>query len=316
MPSQPLDSAMVSKLLVRASESDRLQELATNGGVTGRLTGRIAHRFIAGEHLDEATEAARVLNAHGRTASLDLVGEKVRSATDADRAASDYDAVIAAMAAQGLRSGISIKPSQLGSGQDLGRTRERLSKLAAAAGASGLHLTLDMEDASTVDGTIRLVELLHGEGHRHVGCAIQSALLRTPDDIARLNALGASLRLCKGAYAEPASIAHQHRADIDEAYHRCARLLLESGTYPRFATHDHRLIGAIRREARELGRGTDAYEFQMLYGIRTDVQDRLVAIGEHLCVYVPFGDAWYPYFVRRLAERPANIVFFARALLP
>lgn len=307
---------MVSKLLVRASESDRLQELATDGGVAGRLTGRIAHRFIAGEELGDATEVARSLNANGRTVSLDLVGEKVRSDTDADRAASDYEAVIAAMAAHGLRSGISIKPSQLGSAQDLGRTRARLSRLAAAAGAAGLHLTLDMEDATTVEATIDLVELLHGEGHQHVGCAVQTALHRTPDDVARLNTLGASVRLCKGAYAEPASIAHQHREDIDEAYHRCARLLLESGTYPRFATHDHRLIGAIRREARALGRGTDAYEFQMLYGIRTDVQDRLVAIGEHLCIYVPFGNAWYPYFVRRLAERPANIVFFARALLP
>lgn len=307
---------MVSKLLVRASESDRLQGLATNGGVAGRLTGRIAHRFIAGEHLSEATEVARDLNTAGRTVSLDLVGEKVRSDADADQAAQDYLAVIAAMTDQGLRSGISIKPSQLGSGQDLGRTRQRLSGLAAAAGAAGLHLTLDMEDATTVESTIGLVELLHGEGHRHVGCAVQSALHRTPDDIVRLNTLGASVRLCKGAYAEPESIAHQHRDDIDEAYHRCARLLLESGTYPRFATHDHRLIGAIRREARELGRGTDAYEFQMLYGIRTDVQARLVSIGEQLCIYVPFGDAWYPYFVRRLAERPANIVFFARALLP
>ncbi len=316
MPSQHLDSAMVSKLLVRASESDRLQELATNGGITGRLTDRIAHRFIAGDHLSEATEVARSLNARGRNVSLDLVGEKVRSDADADRAATDYDRVIAAMAAQRLTSGVSIKPSQLGAGQDLGRTRQRLSGLATAAGAAGLHLTLDMEDATTVDGTIELVESLHAQGHRHVGCAIQSALHRTPDDIARLNALGASLRLCKGAYAEAPGIAHQRREDIGEAYHRCARLLLESGTYPRFATHDHRLIGAIRRDARELDRGTDAYEFQMLFGIRTDVQERLVAIGEQVCIYVPFGEAWYPYFVRRLAERPANIVFFARALLP
>jgi proline dehydrogenase len=166
VPSQHLDSAMVSKLLVRASESDRLQELATNGGLTGRLTSRIAQRFIAGEHLSEATEVARTLNAEGRSVSLDLVGEKVRTDADADRAASDYDAVIAAMAAQQLTSGISIKPSQLGSGQDLDRTRQRLSGLAAAAGAAGLHLTLDMEDAATVDRTIDLVELLHGEGHR------------------------------------------------------------------------------------------------------------------------------------------------------
>ena len=307
---------MVSKILVRASESDRLKELATSDGVLGQITGRITSRFIAGDELGQATEVARDLNAQGRTVSLDRVGEKVRSASDADAAATDYDAAIAALAELGLTSGVSVKPSQLGSHQDLGRTRERLSTLATSAAEAGLHVTLDMEDAATVDGTIELVEALHAEGHTHVGCAIQAALHRTPEDIARLNELGASLRLCKGAYAEAADIAHQRREDIDEAYHAGARALLEHGTYPRFATHDHRLIGAIRRDARVLGRGTRDYEFQMLYGIRTDVQQRLIDVGEHLCIYVPFGDAWYPYFVRRLAERPANLLFFARALLP
>jgi proline dehydrogenase len=307
---------MVSRILVRASESDRLQQLAMGDGLPGRLTGRITHRFIAGEELGQAAEVARELNGAGRTVSLDLVGEKVRDEADADAAAADYRHAIAAMAEHGLRSGVSIKPSQLGAALDLGRTRERLSGLAAAAGQAGLHVTLDMEDAPTVDATIDLVDALHDEGHTHVGCAIQTALHRTPEDIARLNELGASLRLCKGAYAEPEAIAHQRREDIDEAYAAAARQLLEGGTYPRFATHDHRLIGSIRRDARELGRGTDTYEFQMLYGIRTDVQQRLIDIGERLCVYVPFGEAWYPYFVRRLAERPANLLFFARALLP
>jgi proline dehydrogenase len=307
---------MVSRILVRASESDRLQQLAMGDGLPGRLTGRITHRFIAGEELGQAAEVARELNGAGRTVSLDLVGEKVRDEADADAAAADYRHAIAAMAEHGLASGVSIKPSQLGAALDLGRTRERLAGLAAAAGQTGLHVTLDMEDADTVDTTIDLVQALHDEGHAHVGCAIQAALHRTPEDIARLNELGASLRLCKGAYAEPEAIAHQRREDIDEAYATAARQLLEGGTYPRFATHDHRLIGSIRRDARELGRGTETYEFQMLYGIRTDVQQRLIDIGERLCVYVPFGEAWYPYFVRRLAERPANLWFFARALLP
>ncbi len=303
---------MVSKILVRASESDRLQQLATQS----RVTGRISSRFIAGEALEDATEVARELIATGRTVSLDLVGEKVRDAADADAAAADYLAVIEAMSTGQLTSGISIKPSQLGASDDVEAARIRLALLATRAGEAGLHLTLDMEDATTVDHTIELVEALHDEGHTHVGCAVQTALFRTPEDIDRLNELGASLRLCKGAYAEAADISHQRREDIDQAYHHCARKLLEAGTYPRFATHDHRLIGAIRRDARELGRSTDSYEFQMLYGIRPDVQDRLIEIGEHLCVYVPYGAAWYPYFVRRLAERPANLVFFARALLP
>jgi proline dehydrogenase len=307
---------MVSRILVRASESDRLQQLAMGDGFPGRLTGRITHRFIAGEELGQAVEVGRELNATGRTVSLDLVGEKVRDGADADAAAADYRHAIAAMAEHLLRSGVSIKPSQLGAALDLGRTRERLSELAQAAGQAGLHVTLDMEDYPTVDRTIELVEALHAEGHTHVGCAVQTALHRTPEDIARLNELGASLRLCKGAYAEPETIAHQRREDIDEAYEVAARQLLEHGTYPRFATHDHRLIGSIRLDARELGRGTQTYEFQMLYGIRPDVQQRLIDIGERLCVYVPFGQAWYPYFVRRLAERPANLWFFARALLP
>ncbi|MFP4233955.1 MAG: proline dehydrogenase family protein [Nitriliruptoraceae bacterium] len=307
---------MVSRILVRASESERLQRLAMGDGIAGQLTGRITHRFIAGEELSEAIEVARELNLTGRTVTLDLVGEKVRDEADADVAAIDYRGAIGALAEQGVRSGVSIKPSQLGAALDLGRTRERLSELAAAAGQAGLHLTLDMEDHTTVERTIELVEALHAEGHTHVGCAVQTALHRTPEDIARLNELGASLRLCKGAYAEPVSVAHQDRAAIDEAYAVAARELLAHGTYPRFATHDHRLIGTIRRDARELGRGRESYEFQMLYGIRTDVQQRLIDIGERLCVYVPFGQAWYPYFVRRLAERPANLLFFARALLP
>lgn len=307
---------MVSRILVRASESDRLQQLAMGDGVAGRLTGRITHRFIAGEALGEAVEAGRALNLTGRTVSLDLVGEKVQDEADADVAAADYRNAIAAMAEHVLRSGVSIKPSQLGAALDLATSRARLAELAAAAGQAGLHLTLDMEDHTTVDRTIDLVEALHAEGHTHVGCAVQSALHRTPEDVARLNELGASLRLCKGAYAEPDAIAYQRREDIDAAFADIARQLLEHGTYPRFATHDHRLIGTIRRDARRLERATEDYEFQMLYGIRTDVQQRLIDIGERLCVYVPFGEAWYPYFVRRLAERPANLLFFARALLP
>ena len=303
---------MVSKILVRASENDRLQELA----VGSRLTSRISSRFIAGEELSQATAAARELIAQGRNVSLDLVGERVRSDEDADQAAKSYLAVIEAMSSGELTSGVSIKPSQVGASDHVGRARARLTELAARAGAAGLHLTLDMEEAATVDRTIDLVESLHGEGHTHVGCAIQAALHRTPEDIDRLSALGASLRLCKGAYAEPEAIAFQKREEIDEAYAAAAHQLLRDGTYPRFATHDHRLIGRIRRDARDLDRASESYEFQMLYGIRTDVQQRLVDIGERLCVYVPFGEAWYPYFVRRLAERPANLVFFARALVP
>lgn len=301
---------MVSTLLVRASESERLEQLA----MRNRIAQMVARRFIAGETLAEGIVAARELIALGRTVSLDLVGEHVTGSAESDAAAGSYIATVEAMAAEALRSGVSVKPSQLGTALDADRARQRLTEVAEAAGAAGLHVTLDMEDASTTETTIALVEALHADGHQHVGCAVQTALHRTPEDVDRLNELGASVRLCKGAYAEEASIAHKDRASIDDAYRRCTTALLARGTYPRFATHDHRLIGFAREEARRLGRATEEYEFQMLYGVRTDVQTRLVDIGEQLCVYVPFGQAWYAYFVRRLAERPANLVFFARML--
>ncbi len=301
---------MVSTLLVRAAKSEQLERFATHN----RVAQMVARRFVAGETLEDGVAAAKALADLGRTVSLDLVGEHVTSEVESDEAARAYLDTIEAMAAEALRSGVSIKPSQLGTGLDVDRARARLTGLAEAAAAADLHVTLDMEDASTAETTIKLVEALHGDGHDHVGCAVQSYLYRTPDDIERLNEQGASVRLCKGAYAEPARIAHQDRRSIDVAFERCTTALLERGTYPRFATHDHRLIGYARREARRLGRGSDTYEFQMLYGVRTDVQQRLVDIGERLCIYVPFGRAWYAYFMRRLAERPANLVFFARML--
>ncbi len=303
---------MVSTLLVRASESVRLARLA----MRNPAARRISRRFVAGETLAEGIAAAQELAAQGRSVSLDLVGEHVTVDDDAEAATRDYEATITAMAEHHIPSGVSIKPSQLGSLLDVDRARARLTGLAEAAGAAELHLTLDMEDSSTTETTIKLVEGLHADGHTHVGCAVQTYLHRTPEDVERLSELGASLRLCKGAYAEPETVAHQDRRAIDDAYARCATALLERGTFPRFATHDHVLIGHIRSEARRIDRSTDDYEFQMLYGVRTDVQQRLVDIGEGLCLYVPFGDAWYAYFVRRLAERPANLWFLVRAMLP
>jgi proline dehydrogenase len=172
-----------------------------------------------------------------------------------------------------------------------------------------------MEDSEVTEATIALVEQLQVAGHSYVGCAVQSYLHRTLGDVQRLSTAGASLRLCKGAYAEPAEIAYQSRDQVDAAYARCADYLLQNGHYPRFATHDHRLIAYIRRSAAAAGRRKDDFEFQMLYGIRTKLQDELVAAGYPVRVYVPFGEQWYPYFMRRLAERPANVAFFLRALV-
>lgn len=301
---------MVSRLLVSAARSRSLERAVMANG----LARRIALRFVAGESLHDGIEVARYLADHGRSVSLDLVGEHVEEADAARAAAEAYTTTLHAIEQHALPAGISVKPSQLGATLEPGLAFELLRGIAKEAGRLGAHITLDMEDTSTTDVTIELVERLHQDGHDHVGCALQSYLHRTPDDVERLSRVGASIRLCKGAYAEASDVAHQRRADVDRAYERCATLLLERGTYPRFATHDHRLIGFVRREARRLGRGPSDHEFQMLYGVRPDVQRRLVELGERVCVYVPFGDAWYAYFVRRLAERPANLLFLLRAL--
>jgi proline dehydrogenase len=301
---------MLASLLVRASENRRLERFATGNP----LAQRIAHRFVAGVSLEEGLSVARTLDAAGRTISLDLVGEHVDDDASADAAARDYEATLAAIAEHRLPAGVSIKPSQLGSSLSVDQTLRRLTVLAKTAAAAGAHVTLDMEDSGTTETTIALVEALHADGHAHVGCAVQAYLHRTPDDIERLSALGASVRLCKGAYAEGPAVAHQSRDAVDEAYRACTTALLERGTYPRFATHDHRMIAHARREVARLGLARDSYEFQMLYGVRTELQQRLVDSRESLCIYVPFGQAWYAYFVRRLAERPANLVFFLRAL--
>jgi proline dehydrogenase len=180
--------------------------------------------------------------------------------------------------------------------------------------ASGTHVTIDMEGSDLTEQTVELVARVRGDGHDNVGCAVQAYLHRTPADVKRLTDLGASLRLCKGAYAEPPHLALQSRDEISAAYLAQAEDLLTSGTFPRFATHDHRLLHRVRLAARRMEIPDDAYEIQMLYGIREPLQHLMVARGHRVRVYVPFGDLWYPYFMRRLAERPANLVFFLRAL--
>ena len=209
---------------------------------------------------------------------------------------------------------MSVKPTQMGLRVSPQLCAQLLGDIATAAASSGDHLTLDMEGSDVTEATIGLVEQLRTDGHAQVGCAVQTYLHRTRDDVARLSAVGASLRLCKGAYAEPPDVAYQSRVQVDGGYARCADDLLRHGTYPRFATHDDRLIAYIKHAADREGRGRDDFEFQMLYGIRPALQDELVAQGYRLRVYVPYGDQWYPYFMRRLAERPANVVFFLRAL--
>lgn len=296
--------------LIRASESEALREQVSRRSATRRL----ALRYVAGETLEDGLAVTRQLCAAGKSVTLDYLGESVREPDEARAACKVYVEALDRVGAEGLDCGVSVKPTQMGIVLSEGLCLELLGEIVAAAERVGVHVTIDMEGSDLTEATIRLVEQLHAAGHTDVGCAVQSYLHRTRADVERLSRIGASVRLCKGAYAEPESIAFQRRVDVDRNYARCAAYLLEHGTYPRLATHDDRLIARARYDADRLGRSPDEYEFQMLHGIRPSLQDTLVAEGHRVRVYVPFGDQWYPYLVRRMAERPANVVFFLRSL--
>jgi proline dehydrogenase len=302
---------VLRRALIAASTSERLRSLAMEHAVARK----VADRFVAGETLDDALAVVRELNAAGMPVTLDHLGESVDDPAVAEAAADAYLEALQRIADEGLDCSISVKPTQLG--MDLsGELCEKLmGSLCDAAAEVGTHVTIDMESTEHTQRTIDLVLRLRASGRDNVGCAVQSYLRRTLDDVARLTAVGASLRLCKGAYAEPPELAYQEREEVDASYLRAAHALLTSDTFARFATHDHRLIAHIRNLARRLEVPSDRYEFQMLYGIREALQRELVAQGHGMRVYVPYGDQWYPYFVRRLAERPANLVFFLRALV-
>lgn len=298
-------------LLIKASESDALRRQI----VSRRITHDIAMRFVAGDTLDDGIAVSRALVDQGKTVTLDYLGESVTGESDARAAAKAYVEAAARLGEEGLPAGVSVKPSQMGLLFSPALCVDLLSEIAAAGERTLEHVTLDMEGSDVTEPTVALVEQLQAAGHTYVGCAVQSYLHRTFDDVVRLSKVGASLRLCKGAYAEPSEVAHQSRNAVDAGYARCADYLLREGTYPRFATHDHRLIHYIARSAEQAGRGKQDFEFQMLYGIRTPLQDQLIADGYRCRIYVPYGDQWYPYFMRRLAERPANVAFFLRALV-
>lgn len=295
---------MLRRTLLAASTNDQLRRFAE----TNALAQKQARRFVAGETLDEGlAEAARLVE-DGRLVSLDRVGEEVEGREDAERAAKAYREAIDRLPSGGA-VGLSIKPTQVGLRVDRGFCLDLLDELASAAGGIGAHVTLDMEDHTTTEDTVWLVEQLQERGRDGVGCAIQAYLHRTPDDLERLMAVGASLRLCKGAYVESEEHALQDRAAVRAAYLTQAQRLLEHGEYPRFATHDDVIISELERTDRE------DVEFQLLHGVRTPLQAELVERGRNVLVYLPYGTEWYPYFVRRMAERPANLFLFLRALV-
>ncbi|HXV71366.1 MAG TPA: proline dehydrogenase family protein [Acidimicrobiia bacterium] len=272
----------------------------------------MAERFVAGDTLDSAVTVAHTLNELGFTVSLDLLGEEVIDVDSAGAALAEYLSCLDRIESEGLDANISIKPTQLGLAIEESLAREAVIRLGRRAAEVGTTVTIDMEDSRYTEATVRLFELGQAET-ANFGVALQSYLKRTPEDLERLIPLGGHIRLCKGAYLEPAEVAIQSKSIVDAAFEQqMKRLMAADETIPAIATHDSRLLDV----ARDLATDRAApYEFQMLYGVRADVQRELVAGGFPLRIYLPFGSQWYPYLTRRLAERPSNAWFLARAVL-
>jgi proline dehydrogenase len=269
----------------------------------------LASRFVAGSELEDAISVAKTLNESGLKVSLDYLGEHVSDIGEADRAVAAYVACIEAIAAADLDANISIKLTQLGMGLDDAVAADHLDVIAAAAAGVSRSVTVDMEESAFTETTIGLYEVAQHK-HGNLGIAIQAYLRRSPADIGRLGAIGGHIRLCKGAYAEPEDIAYQGRA-VDSAFDKLTSLLMaEESVVPAIATHDDDRIAHALSVA---GERTQPWEFQMLYGVRRDRQIELSEAGHDMRVYVPYGEAWYPYLTRRMAERPANVAFFLRA---
>ena len=275
---------------------------------------RMPFRFVAGTTLDQAIAAVRGLNAAGTMATLDVLGESVGTRADADRAAAAYVQAIDRIAAEGLDANVSIKLTQMG--LDLG-VDECLAVMEPVVGAGdrhGIFIRVDMESSAYTDRTLEVVERLRGSGH-DVGPVIQAYLHRSAGDAERLAVERVRTRVCKGAYLEPADVAIQDRAGVVDSFVRLVIRLLDADAYPAIATHDPQVIERVTAAIRERVIGPDRYEFQLLYGVRRDLQRRLVGDGHRVRIYVPFGTEWYPYFMRRLAERPANVLFVLRSIL-
>lgn len=298
---------MMRTLLLELSESKRLSRWVTTNG----LARRMSHRFVAGETLDESVAAARACNQAGMTASLDHLGENVSSMEEAQRARDAYLAIFDRIAQEKLDANVSMKLTQLG--LDLGDDfcREQVETIVARAASYGNFARIDMEGSAYTQRTIELVKRVRAT-HPEMGTVIQSYLYRSEQDVKDLLAIGCRIRLCKGAYKEPPEVAFPKKADVDANYVKLMQLLLPSGIYHGIATHDPRMIDATTDFAAKQGIGKDKFEFQMLYGIRADLQRQLVRDGYRMRLYIPYGTEWFPYFMRRLAERPANLMFIVR----
>ena len=281
-----------------------------------RLAKRFASRFVAGETIEEALTAVRALNAKGITASLDLLGESVYNEREARVARDEYLKILDKIRESKVDANVSVKLTAMGLDIDEELCVAIMQDILTRAQTYDTFVRLDMEASNYTDVTLKLFEeRLHPAYKSHVGVVLQSYLYRTFADVEHMNALRARVRICKGAYKEPATVAYPEKKDVDANYVKCMRELMAKGNYPGIATHDPAIINEAKRWAKEQNIPSDRYEFQMLYGVRRDLQDALVKEGYRVRVYVPFGTQWYPYLMRRLAERPANVAFITGSVL-
>ena len=297
--------------LLYLARQEKLKDFAARFSLFRKVTSR----FIAGENIDEAVAAIRELNAHGCSASFDHLNESVSSVAETEGEVNEYLNVLSRIDESGINSNVSIKLTQFGLEIDPELAYRNARQVVVEAARRGNFVRVDMESSAVTQLTIDIFKRLRAEfGLNDVGIVLQSYLRRTFEDAQDLLKIPARIRICKGAYNEPPEVAFPDKKDVDENYVRVMKLLLSSGTYHGIATHDPNMINETIRYAREQGIGKDAFEFQMLYGIRRDLQEKLGRDGYNMRVYVPYGKHWYPYFMRRLAERPANIWFVMKNL--
>lgn len=302
---------MLRSVFLAAAGSSRLERLVASSPVSKG----IVRRFVAGSAVEDALRASRELADDGLNISLDYLGEDTLTAEQAEATRDQYLALLARLNGGGLTPAaeVSVKLSALGQKVDERTAYEYARSICAAAAEAGTTVTLDAEDHTTTDSTLEILAELRKD-YPTTGAVLQAYLRRTEGDCRELATAGSRVRLCKGAYAEPESVAYQSPLDVDKSYVRCLNILMSGAGYPMVASHDPRLIAIAEDRARWFDRSADEFEFQMLYGIRPQEQARLAAAGHTVRVYVPYGDQWYGYLMRRLAERPANVAFFGKAL--
>lgn len=302
---------MLRSALLYLSEQPKVFSVVRNN----RLARGFANRFVAGETLDTAIDSVRGLNARGITASLDLLGESVHNEAEARATAQQHLDMLDRIASEGVDANVSLKLTAMGLDVSEELCVRLMDDILSCARDHGTFVRIDMEGSAYTQRTLNLFEeRLYPAFRDNVGIVLQSYLYRTMADVENAIRQRARVRLCKGAYKEPDTVAFPDKKDVDDSYVRAMRLLLSRGNYPAIATHDEAIIDEVKRFALEQGIANERFEFQMLYGIRRDLQDELVDEGYRLRVYVPFGTQWYPYLMRRLAERPANVAFLTGSI--